>query len=136
MKLTRNELKGIVKECLIEIFSDSFNLSESNTQRPEKRQENTNRGINERKFVQQRQQFRGVIKTGDPILDSVMADTARTTLPTMLEAEAKRPGSAGALPPGGMAERVVAASEPENLFGEEAAAKWAALAFNDFSKKS
>jgi len=130
MKLTKAELKGIVKECLMEIFSESFNLVESRSTRQPTR--NTG-ALNERKQLRERTQPQiNPIKTGDPILDSIIADTARTTLPAMLEAEGKR--SVPANP--GVAERIVAQSEPESLFGEETASKWAALAFNDFSGKT
>lgn len=130
MKLTKAELKGIVKECLMEIFSESFNLVESRSTRQSTK---TPGALNERKQLRERVQPPiNPIRTGDPILDSIIADTARTTLPAMLEAEGKRNQPINP----GVAERVVAESDPENLFGEEAASKWAALAFNDFSGKT
>mgnify|MGYP003340304692 CR=1 FL=1 len=56
---------------------------------------------------------------------------AATTLPNMLMNE-----STNKMPiPAGSVESVVAATNPEQLFGDEAASKWAALAFADAPKK-
>jgi hypothetical protein len=66
-------------------------------------------------------------------MESILADTAASTLPKMLQNEGKPhiPSTAA----GGVAEHVVAASSPEELFGGDVTSKWADLAFMTPGKK-
>ena len=68
---------------------------------------------------------------GDSVLASILADTAAITLPNMLMNE----GNKQPLPPAGSIEGQVAIKTPEELFGDEAASKWAQLAFMGNAKK-
>ena len=61
---------------------------------------------------------------------SILADTAEKTLPSMLENDRmKTPKATGKI------ESIVASHDPQELFGEEAASKWANLAFPKLSNK-
>jgi hypothetical protein len=140
MKMTRNELKDLVKECLVEILSEgmgnSAKLKESFAFQEKKAQKKPADMISygQRNQIMDKKRISEVIKTeskGDPILAAILADTASTTLPNMLMNE----GHNHTPQPVGSVERIVASTNPEELFGDEAASKWAALAFMDVSKK-
>lgn len=125
MKITKNELKEIVKECLVEIFSESFSQHTSDSFHH--KASHVPKAIKESSTKLVRPQ----IKTGDPVLDDILRDTASTTLPSMMEAETRK----GSLPATAL-DRLVENSTPEQMFGGAAAEKWAALAFADPVKKS
>lgn len=144
MKMTKGELKSLVKECLVEVLTESFGINrssgtyESNTSPKGQQMKLNNRNpsftTNKKVLdspIRENKVIESTIKTGDPVMDAIFADTARTTLPTLVEAENNK----HTYQPHGSIERIVAESEPEALFGEDAAAKWADLAFGDFSKK-
>lgn len=137
MKLTRTELKSIVKECLVEILAEGMGnfLSESRS--------STKGQVVESVKVQKR--FDPLldtpivkkavaspkINTGNSVFDDILADTAKTTLPNMLQAEGtKQPQATGTI------ERLVESSTPEELFGDDASSKWASLAFSASPRKS
>lgn len=125
MKLTRGELKSIVKECLVEILSEGIGKTKSKpvmSQAPVSKTPPVSK---------QRQAQIPHISTGDNILDEVLLDTARTTLPMMQEAEGRKQP----MPISGV-EKMVNDNDPQKLFGDETTAKWAALAFNEVGKKS
>jgi len=69
---------------------------------------------------------------GNLTLASILADTAATTLPKMLEGD--RRGGAP-VQGGGAAELAVANNTLETLFGEESTSRWADLAFDAPSPK-
>lgn len=140
MKLSRDSLKEIVKECLIEILAEGVGatrLKESIGKRQ------SYAPLREHQVVAKRPQYNEALdkkrindlirheSKGDPVLASILADTAATTLPTMMMSENNKHIPA----PAGSVESVVAASKPEDLFGDEAASKWATLAFADVPKK-
>ena len=146
MKLSRNEFKGIIKECLIEILSEGMGnhttLRESLSQRstsaavskstPANRRPSDTVAYSTTNYQKQpaldKKRISEVIKAesnGDPVLAAILADTASTTLPNMLMNESSRQPPL----PVGSIESVVASKNPEELFGDEAASKWAALAF-------
>ena len=131
MKITKNILKTVVKECLLEILSEGFDtskvLSKSSV-------ENT---INENKISPRRKaadliRFEKNVKetsnslTDDPVLSSIFEDTAKTTLQEQIN-------SPDQLVAGDRASYAAAINDPTDLFGESAD-KWAALAFSDSKK--
>jgi len=171
-RLSRTELKGIVKECLVEILSEglapsmsgSKKLQENRKQarRSSPRQtrmqslagmssgrqsigsESSNRrssyldsisfgGNQQEQQVQelppQRKPAVNTNITGDPILNELLADTAMSTLQEQASAER---GRGVVTPAKGADKAAVIASQtaPEDLFGDEAAGKWATLAFS------
>ena len=143
MKVTKSELKAIVKECLVEILNEGLGgmtapkipakgmqvtqpLFSENTRRPAASKPSPKAAAPRSHSPQ----LSAAIKAeagGNAIMESILADTAASTLPKMLQNEGKTPipSTAG----GGLAESVVAESSPEDLFGDEAASKWANLAF-------
>lgn len=122
-KLNRNQLKGLVKECLLEILSEGL-LAETTT-KPKRRthvkpqmeavsDDRLNAAINE--------SVQGL--TDNPVMAEIFADTARTTLQEQLGAEKGGPMMSA----GDTATRQMAKSDPDEVFGE-AASRWASLAF-------
>lgn len=131
MKLTKNVLKTVVKECLIEILSEGFNLSKT------KSESDVSNTINEVKSQSRRKTadlitFEKRVKetseslTKDPVLSSIFEDTAKTTLQEQLN-------SPDQILAGDRASYAAATNDPADLFGESAD-KWAALAFSDSKK--
>lgn len=125
MKMQREDLKILIKECLVEIMSEC--LGGQPLRLPE---------VHKKTVVQQKQQLQ---RTHNPVLQeaikksaagssmmgSIFADTAKTTLPNMIRGEKQGPVLEGA----SREALVVAQHEPEELFGEETASRWADLAF-------
>tara|TARA_Y100000310_G_scaffold326290_1_gene391012 strand:- start:40 stop:471 length:432 start_codon:yes stop_codon:yes gene_type:complete len=128
-KVTRGDLKGIVKECLIEILAEGL-LADGTTQMLEAPSKPKRKKPAPKKSRIPRVQHNQVIQeavselTDDPLMADIFSDTARGTLQEQMEAES---GGMGAVP-GDAASRQASASDPDDLFGE-AAEKWAALAF-------
>ena len=143
MPITKSQLKSIVKECLVEILAEGIgsipldSMSESSSKKkklihnappvrmPEKSTVNHNAIKNINEAIRRE-------AGGDKVMVDILADTAANTLPAMLESDRTKNNY---LPPTGTVERVVASASPDQLFGEEAAAKWASLAFMDSAKK-
>ena len=152
-KLTKNVIKGIVKECLIEILAEGLN-SEVKTSRSSAKKARTLKeamSVSESKYsrrsktpkyldnIDNDSEVSKNIKknkrldelasniTNDPVLAEMLADTAHTTLQDQLAADSKK----GFTPTGSgdTAQRMVESNSPEKLFGEEASSKWASLAF-------
>lgn len=128
-KVTRGDLKGIVKECLIEILAEGL-LADSGSQmlesspRPKKKRPSPKR--RQRPQVEHEQVIQEAVSelTTDPLMADIFSDTARGTLQDQLAAES-RGSSAG----GDFASHQASMSEPDDLFGD-ASEKWAALAFS------
>ena len=131
MKLTKNVLKTVVKECLLEILSEGFNVSKS------KSDSDMSNAINEVKSSPRRKtadlvRFEKVVKetssnlTSDPVLSSIFEDTAKTTLQEQFN-------SPDAVVAGDSASYKAATSDPTDLFAESAG-KWASLAFGESKK--
>jgi len=142
MKTTRDQLKALVKECLLEILSEGLGSVAPKRQavtesvgRPVVRPKPRTSSLDQPVRQQSDALKRAIIAEsgGNPALAEILADTAATTLQTMLAND--RPGAPP--PPTGTAERAVAGSTPEELFGEDTTSRWANLAFADApSKKS
>lgn len=145
MKINRNELKALIKECLIEVLADGLGaklpeLVESRQQVPERymsgkpvprraappshRQQNDPYLDAPVKRNLQTEALRNAIKEnsgGSSVMSSILADTARTTLPTFLsEGESSSPK---------LSQLEQINGTPEEIFGEDTASKWADLAF-------
>lgn len=139
-KVTKNVLKGIVKECLVEILSEGLNVDV-----PVARSSSKLSGVTRRKSAPQSRRpaldnvtFGKKVEeatstmTNDPLMSAIFADTARTTLQEQYGAEASNPrgaamAMAGSAGQGDEAARVVSSNNPEDLF--EGAGNWATLAF-------
>ena len=156
-KLSRSVLKEIVKECIFEIFTESFlpndqelvteqrktkNRSKS-PRRAKTNNVNTRRGLDlisynsEQKASKPNENFENKINevtsqlTSDPIMSEIFKDTAYTTLQNQNSAATSKGPSV--LTGGDAAARTVHNSDPTNLFSESAG-KWAHLAFSDDAK--
>ena len=159
-KITKNHLKNIVKECLVEILAEGLypdkrkqqtkkhrlkenvlskrNLMQSGISRQSSKVKKRNSsyldnikyGIDNMRSDNQSSPvgYTGQTNlTKDPVLNEILADTANTTL---LEQSAAAKNKVMPLRSAGdKAARVVDASSPEDIFGEDAASKWASLAF-------
>ena len=133
MKLTKADLKEIVKECLAEILSEGLGAAAtvSKAKRPTAlpvRPESLNARRPSSHLHEAVRREAG----GNKVMEMILADTAASTLPKMLEGDRRGSHVPSA---GGVAEQVVASVDPGDLFGEEAASKWASLAFMDSSSK-
>ena len=155
-KLSKGQLKSIVKECLIEILSEGIGSSpprQSNTRKSPSRKrqvESNTRSLrpaldNIRYGLQQTEDSPPVIKeknvgfesaintavgslTDDPLMASIFSDTAATTLQEQLETDGAPGSGMGGQP---VIEHV---SDPTSVFGD-AAANWATLAFAENKPK-
>jgi len=144
MKMSKVEFKQLMKECLVEILAEglgntgklkeSFSRQQGESHRPmiESRKPADTVSFTHKNLPQvDRKQISEKLANGDPVLASILADTAETTLPVMLMNEGRNQPP----PPAGSIESVVAAKNPEDLFGNETASKWAELAFASAQKK-
>jgi hypothetical protein len=133
MKLTKSELKSIVKECLVEILNEGLGGGVST--QPLAHPKSSSIGslsdsIKRPSVPRPTSQMREAILReagGNKIMESILADTAASTLPKFLQS-----GDGKSSVPavgGGLAEQVVAQANPEDLFGDDVASKWADLAF-------
>ena len=155
-KLSKSVLKEIVKECLVEILAEGLMSADdrvASARKTSSLKESIDLASNDMKLLgktkkKNRTKFLDNIDfkdnnnrsannkldeiaasvTKDPVLSEMLIDTAHTTLQEQLAADSKR-GYAPATS-GDTAQRAVAESNPEDLFGDETAGKWASLAFN------
>ena len=156
-RLSRNELKGIVKECLVEILQegiDTVALTGKPTQMSEskKRQSDTSKSLRRRSVLDkievgvQKDKHKEELSanaelaansmTEDPVLASILKDTALTTMQEQAGADRKGPGGiyTASAASGDNAARIAANNDPSELFSESAN-NWAALAFPDSASK-
>tara|TARA_Y100001963_G_scaffold130068_1_gene185955 strand:- start:349 stop:750 length:402 start_codon:yes stop_codon:yes gene_type:complete len=131
-KVTRGALKGIVKECLIEILAEGIladgtpNAIHSKPKKKSSPKRKRMPNPNHDNMIQEA--VSGL--TSDPIMADIFSDTAKNTLQEQLQAESAAPGALA----GDHASREAASSEPDDLFGD-ASQNWAALAFSDAKAK-
>lgn len=155
MKLSRDELKGIVKECLVEILSEGLvsstaAINESRAQRnvaPQRTlqeipRSNVNEKINflpkqtQQQHAQQKSQIdRNAIKiaTADPLLQEMLADTALNGTAILDEARGQNYANAAVAINGDAAAKAMAKNDPTEIFSDSAS-KWATLAFAEKKK--
>ncbi len=136
MKITKSELKSIVKECLVEILGEglgsSLNLPKNIINR---QQSSPPLSDIAKRQVPQKMFSSGLKETikreagGNRIMEDIFADTAASTLPSFLQNDGKTPVPASV--GGGLVEQVVARTNPEDLFGDDVTSKWASLAFTE-----
>lgn len=156
MKINKTQLKSLIKECLVEIFSESFSSSQ-------KKEEN-NIKIFPRSFTQKEQVKKNITvplkeqkdmvlnrkqdnNSHNNIMMSILEDTAKTTLKNMSRSDyefnktqmvseindraVQVQGKKNKINMSGTAEDIVENNDPTNLFGQEASNKWLKLAFID-----
>jgi hypothetical protein len=140
-KVSRSMLKSIVKECLVELLAeglsggDTSSLNESlslkstyNKSNQEMTPEETKRSdkVVNPNFKQKTQQIISQA-TKDPIMASMLEDTAQTTLQEQNTAD--RPNQFTAKPTDTYSQ-IASESDPMEMFNG-ASNNWAALAFSD-----
>lgn len=142
-KLLRSELKGIVKECLLEILSEGIGSNNQdvvtenqyhNKPRLKSRTKSEDREgsvYRQKKDNFKSKKLKNTNLTTDPILNELLADTAQTTLQEQVAADSKRGIATMSAQQGDAAARAASNSNPTELFGEQAASKWSKLAFFD-----
>jgi len=148
MKLSRDGLKDLVKECLVEILNEGLDglLSRQSTQtnreipmkvsRPVFSEGSKGRPVQDN--IPQRKpstQLREAVRResgGNKIMEEILSHTAEETLPKMLASESRTSSRSVS---GGLAEQVIAAASPEDIFGDDVTSKWANLAFSDSPTK-
>jgi hypothetical protein len=156
MKMTKRELKNVVKECLIEILSEGLvstqkTLSESTVQAaPRATQERApvsaqrSNIADKISFLPNREEIRRPVNrpsvepqnlarslTSDPVLADIFADTARSGAHQKMN-ESIRNGmhESAVAAAGDTAAKVMLQSDPTDIFGDSAS-KWATLAFSE-----
>lgn len=152
MKLSRDELKNIVKEVLVEILAEGLNgssrtINETRRAQPatqvKQQQEVTTRSMIADKISflprqsQQQVQPRGLDRralnemTADPILQEMLADTAVRGTPIIEESKGGNMAQEVAIAAqGDAAAKAMLRSDPNDIFGD-ASSKWATLAFSE-----
>ena len=125
MKMTRSKLKGLVKECLVEILAEgigqkaqsSASLKESNQRAiaTESKRLEAHRKKLDRKITQTVSSL-----TNDDVMRDILADTARTTLQEQMNHD-NQPGRPSTAGPG---------IDLDNIF-TGASQNWSELAFSD-----
>jgi hypothetical protein len=159
---TKKVLKGIVKECLIELLAEGLVGNKQATIREarelrgtiQESYEKSSSSLNETTSVSPKRSYLENIKAGidnanntdedtvlkqkissitnDSIMSDILADTAKTTLREQKESGRTRGPSVAAS--GDKIAKLVDQSTPDELFGKNAS-NWAALAFSDSSPK-
>lgn len=145
-KLTKNDLKDIVKECLIEILSEGLipkrrinkaKLSESSLSNKNSNKRIAHEAINKKSYLDsvnfERLSNKPKINTDisdNPILNEIFADTANSTLQEQLSHESRHTANSVVVN-GDAASKIVAENKIESIFGDEISSKWSQLAFFD-----
>lgn len=135
MKMARSQLKALVKECLVEILKEGLGntTEQATTTMPTRQAPITPRRpafdpMLDRPVRSQSPALKEAIKheaAGNPIMEAIFADTAKTTLPAMLaggDTGANRSSPA-------IAQQEQFVGTPEQVFGEDTTSRWANLAF-------
>jgi hypothetical protein len=125
-KLKRSVLKSVVKECLLEILLEGINIQQITNIQPQGNAA-AQESLDELQKVEQSTTMKDTIAgiTSDPILASVLGDTAQTTL--IEQAGADRQGQLRK-----MRESNTAPTDTSEQFQEsDGTSHWAALAFAD-----
>lgn len=157
MKLSRNDLKTLVKECLVEILNEGLGevqnaappprgpIQDSPRRAPmvgegKRRPHYNNNPALDQPAIQANAALSEAVRMeshGNPMMADILADTAATTYQSIgstLGVGGSNPVMAqGSLPMSGV-ERLVRDHAPEELFGSEMTSKWADLAFIDSPK--
>jgi len=154
MKMSRSQIKALVKECLIELLSEGLgNIDAIAQQTPRP----TISGVAESRSRKQQQKFDPRLDTpvsqgrsqtnalkeaikreagGNPIMESIFADTAMTTLPSQLShGDVASPHPGRTMAPPGVTQQEQFVGAPEDVFGEDTTSRWANLAFMDAQPK-
>lgn len=144
-KLSRNLLKDLVKECLVEILAEGLanpgtttekKVSKPAKSRPKRKHptdfmEVNTTGITQKPVIKENLRQRiDSAAGGNDVMRDILADTAQRTLPTMVAADSRNTaGDAQRHVHGDAATKAMTQADPMDLF--EGSSNWAALAFSD-----
>lgn len=141
-KISRALLKGIVKECLVEILSEGISADPASQSLVERKEHKSKKTVERRmrqeeaRLSEHRKKFETRVEdtvsnvTDDPIMREILSDTAKTTLQEQISNES--PGSShennlqGLSNPGGAA----AGINLDSIFGSPSQ-NWADIAFTE-----
>ena len=144
-KVSRELLKDLVKECLVEILSEGLSSTSSAPSqitelKSQKKKPTARRPVaadlisyNQKsdRSARVEKNLNSRIKAasgGDSIMESILRDTAKNTLPSMMAADQKdSQGMAQRVAQGDAATKAMVNADPMDIF--EGAGNWAALAF-------
>ena len=145
VKLTRTQLKSLVKECLVEILQEGLGVISpvrpdpmgefvrENKQVTKQVPSHRPRSASLDTPVSKRSLPTSLIETikheanGSSIMADILADTAMTTLPKMMSSGDSSNSQASSR----MLQVEHFQGSPEQVFGDEVASRWANLAFMD-----
>jgi hypothetical protein len=151
-KVSRDLLKGLVKECLVEILSEGLGndsqaaaLTERRVPRKQKKSKPVRRNVNDLISYgsdntppvsnDRINALANSAANGNDVMAEIFRDTAKNTLPKMMASETR--GAAASMTErvarGDQATRAMAANDPMDVF--DGASNWAALAFSDALEK-
>ena len=125
--MSRNDLKALVKECLVEILNEGLKNVVVKKQQKQRVIETKKPHVSSMIRPQHSADIKEAINRescGDPVMAAILADTASTTLHKMIDGDRHV-----SIPGGNAVDDVVANHTPEELFGDEITSKWATLAF-------
>ena len=135
MKLTRSSLKKLIKECIVEVLAEGIGAENTSDIVLEAARPKRSAQSHREKSAPKRSSHLDSIKfdkkvneaassmSSDPIMQSIFADTAKTTLQEQISHSNSVPVPDGA----DRAARVAASIDPSEIF--DGASNWAALAF-------
>lgn len=139
MKMTKDDLKAMIKECIVEVLNEGLGGASSSSIQAESHRDRSPK-------PQQRTQARRfdprldtpvalkeAIKkeaAGNPLMESIFSDTARTTM----QEQASYGDSEGGQGRPGITQQEQFRGSPEEVFGDEISSNWAALAFGTSAK--
>lgn len=134
-KLTKTALKSLVKECLVEILAEGIGSTATLQEGVKKSSVNVEarRRAEEKRLEQHRKKFEVKVDstvnelTDDPIMQSIFAETAKTTLQEQMQHD-QRPGAATGQPTPEMMSGDPSGIDLGNIF-ENASSNWSQLAF-------
>jgi len=145
-KLTKSSLKGLIKECLIELLSEGLSTSPNalkesindtsflSKSKSNTNQQNTKSTKKQNKNPRFEDNAKQTIKnvTSDPVMAEIFADTANNTLQEQIQAEGK---SAKTSVYGDNAAKAMdTIDDLSDIFGD-ATSNWANLAFENVNDK-
>lgn len=139
-KMSRTQLKSLIKECLVEVLIDGLNpgSGEDFLQEAKSRKTRTSKdraaprtrrpALDNVRFDQKINDSVSAC-TEDPILGNILADTARTTLQEQISNDSSNISHNHQVSMNGdPAAQMAAKNDPSDMFGE-ASNNWATLAF-------
>lgn len=145
-KITRSQIKSIVKECLVEILQEGIGnymgpvqpqpqvsspsapvFQEGMQRKPKSAYLDT--PVSTPRPQSNQQALKNMIKNearGNPIMEDIFSDTAKRTLPGFLSESGTNK----------IAQQEQFQGDPQSVFGEDVASKWALLAFSETKNKN